>query len=61
MIRDTAKSIEEIDEQIARLNYFRDALSLLETIWLDLGPYTTVLEDTTRQQLRDFMQFDDSE
>jgi hypothetical protein len=37
------------------------AQKLLEKIWYELGPYTDVLERTTRRELRDFFEFDDSE
>jgi hypothetical protein len=55
------EQIIELYRQIRELELKIKEISLLEDIWLELGPYTPHLSIDLRYRLQDHFKFDDSE
>ena len=53
--------IRELQAEIDKLEKSIKYESLLEAIWLELGPYTPHLSNELRYKLQDYFYFDDSE
>lgn len=54
-------TMHTLQTEIQRLNEYQEALEILDLVWIELGPYNTVLTPNTKQRLNTFMEFDDSE
>lgn len=50
-----------IENLIKELQKLQRIHKLLEKIYLEIGPYSTLLNPETMRELRDIFQFDDSE
>jgi hypothetical protein len=61
-MRDSIREkIQVLQSQIDELEASKEAIELLQEIWLELGPYTPHLSNDLRYKLQDFFKFDDSE
>ncbi len=52
---------KSLEEQLARAKADLQRESLLERVWIELGPYTPHLSRELRHELQDYFGFDDSE
>jgi hypothetical protein len=55
------ETLQALQSQIDELEASKEAIELLQEVWLELGPYTPHLSNKLCHKLRDFFNFDDSE
>lgn len=50
-----------MESLLSEILHLQEGNTLLQDIWLALGPYTTALPDELCRRLQDHFEFDDSE
>ena len=50
-----------VDKFLEEIEDLKKAKALLEEIWIEIGPYSTVLKDSLQQKINNYFRFDDSE